>query len=149
MSSLPCSSTTIFLAGRRLILGPQPADEAFGLLGPALLVELDQAGKDLLVGEIPRPAVGVEHRSVDLLVQMLDDRDEPALMDVLLLLGQRRAGPQLLQDVVEPGQREVLVRREHPLPMRVELLGEIADGLPAGPRWQPETGTGRSIAVLM
>ena len=50
-------------------------------------------------------------------------------MDVLLLLRQRLAGPQLLQDVVEPGQREVLVRREHPLAMRVELLGEIPDGL--------------------
>ena len=51
-------------------------------------------------------------------------------MDVLLLLGQRLAGPQLLQDVVKPGQREVLVRRKHALPMRIELLGEIPDRLP-------------------
>jgi hypothetical protein len=38
--------------GWRLILGPQPADEALGLFGPAFLVELDQAGEDLLVGQI-------------------------------------------------------------------------------------------------
>ena len=50
----------------------------------------------------------------------------PALVYALLPLRQRLALGQLLKDVVEPGERQVAMRIEYPLAMRVELFREIA-----------------------
>ena len=74
-------------------------------------------------------------------------------MDVLLLLRQRRPSPQLLKDVVEPRQSEILVRLKHLLPMRVELLGEIADGLPlllgSVRKWEGIEAAGLTVAWIV
>ena len=83
-----------------LELGAEPADEAPRLLGGPLAVEVHEPAEDLLVVEVTRPAVGVEDRRVEVVVDLLQDRDEPLLVDDLLLVRQRIAGAELLQDVV-------------------------------------------------
>ena len=80
------------LGGGRLVLGPQPAHETFGLLGAPLLVQLDQPRDYFIVAQIPRLAIGIEHRNVDLVMQMLHHRDQTSLVHVLLLRRQRLAG---------------------------------------------------------
>jgi hypothetical protein len=49
-------------------------------------------------------------------------------MDGAVALVQRRAAPQLLADVVEPGHGEERVFRDDLFAQRVEFFGEVANG---------------------
>ena len=114
------------------------------LLVGALAVQRDEALEDLLVGEVVRPAVGVEDGGVEVVVDLLQDRDEPLLVDDPLLRRQRLARPELLEDVVHPGDREVGVERLLALAVRVEGFAEGADAGRSGRRSRRGRGRGRS-----
>jgi hypothetical protein len=65
------------------------------------VVERDQPFQDLLVREVGGPAVGGEHLPIEVLVDLLEHRDQPLFVDRTFLVGQRLAArPQLLQDVI-------------------------------------------------
>ena len=80
-------------------------------------------------------AVGLEHRPVDLVVDVLQDGDQPGLVDVLFHRAQgflARPALQLaqpLQHVVEPGHGEEVVRRQTLLAERVEAFSERAQAV--------------------
>lgn len=110
-----------------LELRAEPADETLGFLGGAFLVEGNEAGEDFLVGEGLGPAVGFGHEPVDGVVVLADEGDEAAVVDVTLGVSERLAGPQGFEDIVELGQRQVVVFGEDPLAQGVERLGLSAD----------------------
>ena len=66
-----------FATGGVLKRGTQPADEtSFLFLGP-FVIESDQMFEDLFIGQIVRPAVGVKHRRVELVVDLLQHTAVP------------------------------------------------------------------------
>ena len=91
------------------------------LLRP-LGVQRDQTLQDLLVAQIAGPAIGVGCRRIDLVVQVLQDQHQAALLDVLVGGAQRGPGPQLLQHIVQPGQGQVGMLGQDPLAGGVEFL---------------------------
>src|SRR3546814_7698064 len=68
-----------------------------------------EAGKDFLVGEISRPAIGLSDEGIDRVVVLADQGDEPAIVNVALGLGERAAFLQGFEHVVEPGKGQVLM----------------------------------------
>ena len=90
-----------------LIVGAQPADDATRLLLRALLVERDEAGEDVVVGEIGRPAIGLGHGGIEFVVQFLQDQHEAIVEGVPVLTGQCGgigARAELFQNVVDAGE---------------------------------------------
>ena len=47
------------------------------------MVERDEAFENLLIRQIVRPAVGVEDRRIEVIVNLLEDRDQPLLTGFL------------------------------------------------------------------
>src|SRR3546814_163798 len=86
-----------------------------------------EAGKDFLVGEISRPAIGLSDEGIDRVVVLADQGDEPAIVNVALGLGERAAFLQGFEHVVEPGKGQVLMAFKHPLAQRVERFGLVTD----------------------
>jgi hypothetical protein len=93
------------------------------------MVERDQPFQNLLVREVRRPAVGGEHLPVEVLVDLLEHRDQGLLVDRALLVRERLARLQFLQHVVHAGNGEVGMQCLPFLAVPVELLAEIADSL--------------------
>ena len=63
------------------------------------MVEGDETLEDLLIGQSRRPAVGIEDGGVEVVVDLLQDRDEALLMDDAVFFSERLAGAELFQDV--------------------------------------------------
>ena len=112
-----------------LEFGAEPADQALGLFGGAGLVERDKAGEDVLVAQVCGPAIGFGHGAIDGIVMLADQRHQPAIMNVALLVGQRAACFQRLQHVIEAGQGQVVMLGQHLLAQRIERLGLGADAV--------------------
>ena len=110
-------------------LRPQPAHETLLLLRGALVVEGDEALEDLLVGQSRGPAVGVEDGGVEVVMDLLQDGDEPLLVDDAVFFGERLAGAELFQHVVYAGKCEIQILNLLMLAMRVEGFTKIADML--------------------
>jgi hypothetical protein len=62
---------------------------AVALLLRPLGVEGDELFEDLLVREVARPAVGVEDGGVEVVVDLLQDRDEAVVVDDPVLVRER------------------------------------------------------------
>ena len=71
-----------------LKFGTQPADLAAGFFRGSLVVEIDQTLEDLFVAQIARPAVSVDDRRVQFVVDLLEDRDEALFVDVAFFFGE-------------------------------------------------------------
>ncbi len=129
-----------------LKLWPQPADEAAFLFGRPLVVEGYEPLQDFVVGERDRPAVGVEHGHVEVVVDLSEHADEAIVVDFLVLGREGFARTQLFEDVVHPRDRQPRMRRLLLLAVGVEGLAEFADclllGLGRGGKWEwQKTGT--------
>jgi hypothetical protein len=71
---------------RDLVVRAQPAGFAAArFFECALFVEGDQLLEDFFVGQCRRPAVGLEHERIELVVQLLEDEDEALVLDALVL----------------------------------------------------------------
>jgi hypothetical protein len=97
------------------------------LLRGTLLVERHEARQDLLVAERCGPAIGLEHEPIEALVQFLQDEDQSFIPDALLVRVQRRAGLELVEDVVHARERQAGMLRLACLAEGVELLGDQAN----------------------
>src|SRR5690606_22623760 len=95
-----------------------------------------------------RPAVGLGHRRVDLLVELPQHRDKPLLVNLAVLVVERRAGAQLLQHVVHLRQRQPRMRRLPLLAESIQPLAELADARAQGFGWIGE-GEGVEAAGLV
>ena len=91
----------------------------------ALAVQVHEPAQDLVIGEVAGPAVGVEHRRVQVVVKLLEDRDEPLLVDGPLLVRQGLAGAERLQDVVEGCYSEERPVRESLFAMGVQFFAKL------------------------
>src|SRR5690606_15647454 len=115
-----------------LVVGAQPAHQAAGFFGGAGGVEFDQAAQqfflggglgfglvgqrgggaglaDELGGEVA-PAVGLEHRAVEGVVQFAQHRHQALLVDRAFLGRERFAGAQLFEHVVHAGEGQLGVQ---------------------------------------
>jgi len=79
------------VAGRVLEFGTEPADDPPRLLGGTLGIEGHQLFEDLLIGQRARPTVRLEHRRVEVVVDLLEDGNQALLVDDLVFLRQRFA----------------------------------------------------------
>ena len=100
---------------------------AFFFLRPPLGVEGDESLQDRLVGPPRVPAVGVGHDGVQLVVQLLEDADQPLLVDDALICIEIFATALLLEHVVERGHRQIVVGVQLLLAVRIQLRPEVAD----------------------
>ena len=66
------------------------------LLRRALPVEGDETGDHLLLGQIHRPAIGLGHGGVDLVMIVLEDEDETIVAQALVIRRGFCPDPQLL-----------------------------------------------------
>src|SRR3546814_2657696 len=71
------------LVVRSLEFRAQPADQSLGLFGSAFLVERDEAGKDFLVGEISRPAIGLSDEGIDRVVVLRSEEHTSELQALM------------------------------------------------------------------
>ena len=97
------------------------------LLRRALPVEGDEAGEHLLLGQVHRPAIGLGHGGVDLVMILLEDEDETIIAHPLIVASERRARLQLLQHIVHLGEGDFRMIRLHLLAVRVEFLAKAGD----------------------
>ena len=67
----------------------------------AFQVESQNAGDNLLVRQIMGPAIGIEHRRVDLFLQMRQYPDSAVIMDFPLAIADRSPAQALFEDNVE------------------------------------------------
>ena len=113
------------VAGRVLEVGAEPADLAALLFVGAFGVERDQTFENLFVGQRDRPAVRLEHRRVQVVVNLFQDGDESLFVDRSLFVRQRLASPQLFEHVVHVRHRQLRMLTLLPLPVRVQLLRQF------------------------
>ena len=76
----------------------------------SLLVEGDEAGENVVVGEIGGPAVGISDGSVELVAQLLQDQHKAIIENAALgrlKSFKSHAHPQQLQHIIGPGQRQL------------------------------------------
>ena len=78
------------VAGRVLEVGTQPANQAALFFGGAFGVEGDQTFEDFFVGQRDRPAVLLEYRRVQVVVNLFQDGDESLFVDRSLFARQLR-----------------------------------------------------------
>ncbi len=95
--------------GAELVIRAQPADEAARFLGGALGVQGHEARQDFLVAQRPRPAVGVRHGAVEVVVELLEDGDEARVVNQLFLGRERFVGAEFFEDVVKAGQGQAVL----------------------------------------
>ena len=96
----------------------------------SLFVEGDEARKHVFVSEIVGPAVGVGDGSVEFVVQLLQDQHEAVIEGAPFAVAQcigTDASAEPLQHVVQPGQSEVRMVREHALAVCVQVFGDRAN----------------------
>ena len=86
-------------------------------------VQFHEAMENLVIGQVVRPAVGVENRRVQVVVNLFQDRDKTLLVDRPFLVGQGFAGTELGQDVVHACQGDGRVVGLLTLAVGVELFG--------------------------
>src|SRR3546814_14933235 len=86
---------------------------------------LFRSGKDFLVGEISRPAIGLSDEGIDRVVVLADQGDEPAIVNVALGLGERASFLQGFELVVDPGKGQVLMAFKHPLAHRADRCAPV------------------------
>ena len=80
------------LAGLRVLeLGPQPADFPSGFFGGAFMIQSDQPFQNLFIAQRPRPAVRLEHGGIQSLMNLLQDRHQPVIVNLPLLGGQHES----------------------------------------------------------
>ena len=77
-----------------LIVRAKPAHEAPLFLRRALRVQRDKPRQNVFVGQVGRPAIGLRHQSVDLVVHFVDDQHKALGLDGLFGGGQRLARSQ-------------------------------------------------------
>ena len=114
----------------------QPADLAARFLRRPFVVKRQQAFEDLLVGKVVRPAIGIEGRRIDRVMQLLDHPDEAAIEHIALGLRQRAAAAPVdlanpLQHVVQAGHGQVGETLQHVLARSIEALPQLRKN---GPR---------------
>jgi hypothetical protein len=73
------------------------------------------------------PAIGGQHRGVQVVVDLAQDGHQTLLVDDLVLGTQGLAVTELLQDVVHAGQGQPRVQGLTGLAVGVQLLGQLAD----------------------
>ncbi len=78
----PVRSGWMVCPGGVLELGTQPADETSFFFMGSFVTESDQTFEEFFVGQIVRPAVGVKHRRVEFLLDLLQHTDEPFFVDL-------------------------------------------------------------------
>lgn len=100
-------------------------------LSRSLLVQRNKTDEDVVVAEAGRPAISFGNGGIEFIVQFLQDQHEATVEDTPVCVveccgcGSRT---QLLQDIVEAGQCQVRMLRQHALAKRVELFGKTIDG---------------------
>jgi hypothetical protein len=109
---------------------PQPADMAAKLLFRPLAVQRNQAREKIVIGEIGRPAIGGEDGMVEIVVQLPQHADKPAVVNIALGLAQFVAGAHLPKHVVKPGQGQIGMEPQPLLAQQVQFLGDRADRHP-------------------
>lgn len=97
------------------------------LLRRALPVQRDESGEHFLLGQIHRPAIGLGHGSVDLVMIVLEDEDETIIAHAFIVASEQRTRLQLLQHIVHLGEGDLRMISLHLLAMRVEPFGEASD----------------------
>ena len=133
-----------------LEIGTEPADVAALFFGGSGVVEGDEAGEDGLFERLGigtatgedvggwsggcevGPAVGFEHGGVEVVVNLLENRDQALVVDGFVLGVQGFDGTDFLEHVVNAGEREVGVLLLLAFAVRVEAFAEIADALLEG-----------------
>ena len=83
--------------------GPEPAHQTGALFGGADSVELDQMEENVLGGKIRRPAVGFGNGTIEIVVEIPENRDETAFVNELACVAERLTGAELIEDVVHFG----------------------------------------------
>lgn len=104
------------------------------LVGP-LVIQGHQPFEDLLFAQVHRPPVGVGHRRVQFVVDLPKHRNQPLLVDRLLLFRERLAGAQLLKHVVHPRHRQLRMQLLLPLAIRAAARRGCGCGI-LGIRWR-------------
>ena len=64
-----------------LVVGAQPADMPARFLGSAFAVQVHQMVQDFIIGQGGGPAVGLRHRPVNLVVQVVPDADQALVIE--------------------------------------------------------------------
>jgi len=130
-----------FLGRWVLEVGAEVADDSLLLFFVTLMIEGDEVGEDLVVGEGRRPAVGFEDGGVEVVVELFEDGNQTFVVNFLFLRGERRGrrprerapwaleGAEFFEDVVHVGECEVGVEGLLALAVGVERFGEVADFL--------------------
>ena len=113
-------------------VGPQPAHLALRLFARALGVQLHQALQHGLGIRIGGQAVGLQHRCIQLVMQLAQHAHQALGVDGFFFGRKRLAFAQRGQHVVQASQgqaRVATLRRQHFFAVGVDLLGELADSL--------------------
>ncbi len=143
-------------ATRRVLeVRPQPADPPLRFLGSTPGVECDEPFEQRLGPRLTRsaigpghrheigPAIGGEHGRIEIVVQALQHPDEAVRVQRLVLRGERLAGAQLREHVVEASQRDGRMRRLPCLAMGVDLFGERSRMRSASSGARPVSSSGK------
>jgi hypothetical protein len=81
-----------------LVLRAKPPHVALSFLGGSLLVERHKARDHFLVAQLRRPPISFEDDRIELVVKLLEDKDEPLVLDALGVFVERRARSQLIEN---------------------------------------------------
>ena len=116
------------------------------LLG-ALAVQGGEAGEKIIVGDLGGPAIGGEDGTVEIVVQPPDHADEAAVVNAALGFGQRPR-----RSAISPARYRARSKsgrdRAAAAPCAARPIPRQSPrSPPARPRRNPETETGRSIAI--
>ncbi len=84
-------------------------------------------GNDVRITQASRQVVGLQHGRIEMIVQFLQNSHAPARNDIAVFWRQRGRMAHGFQGIVQRGERQVGMVRQHLFARGIELFGKVGD----------------------